>query len=89
LRISVDAGGCSGFQYHFKLDSAKTVNEAEGDVRVEREGMTVVVDNVSLELIRGAKIDFEEDLMRSGFVLSDNPNAATSCGCGSSFMTKP
>ena len=80
LRISVNGGGCSGFQYHFELDSA----EEDGDVTVERLGAKVVVDGMSLMYVLGATLDFVENLTGSYFKV-DNPNASSSCGCGTSF----
>lgn len=80
LRIAVSGGGCSGFQYGFTFDEAKN----EDDVVFERNGVTVVVDEVSLDLLNGAEIDFVEDLMGASFQIK-NPNAASSCGCGNSF----
>ncbi len=80
LRVSVSGGGCSGFQYGFDFD--RTVN---ADDRVfERDGVRVVVDEVSLQLLAGSEVDFVEDLIGSYFQVN-NPNAASSCGCGSSF----
>ncbi len=80
LRIAVSGGGCSGFQYGFTLDDQ--INE---DDRIfERDGVAIVVDEVSLELLKGAEIDFVEDLIGSYFAVR-NPNAASTCGCGSSF----
>lgn len=80
LRVFVTGGGCSGFQYGFEFDSA--VND---DDRVaERAGAKVVIDEVSLELLNGAEIDFVEDLMGAYFRIN-NPNATSSCGCGTSF----
>ena len=80
LRIAVSGGGCSGFQYGFTLDD--TVNE---DDRIfEREGAVVVIDQTSLELLKGAQIDFVEDLGGASFQIR-NPNAQSSCGCGNSF----
>ena len=80
LRVTVSGGGCSGFQYGFDFD--KTVND---DDRVaERNGAKVVIDEVSLELLNGAEIDFVEDLMGAYFRIN-NPNATSSCGCGTSF----
>ena len=86
LRVSVEPGGCSGFQYAFTLQDAGAVEE--GDTVFEREGAKVVVDECSLELLRGATVDFEDDMMRAAFVISDNPVADASCGCGSSFQAK-
>ncbi len=80
LRLSVNGGGCSGFQYSFDFDNA--VNE--DDQTFHRDGATVVIDEVSLELLKGAEIDFVEDLMGAYFQVN-NPNASSSCGCGSSF----
>jgi len=80
LRLAVSGGGCSGFQYGFSFDDSRT----EDDVAFERDGITLVVDNVSLELVKGAEIDFVEDMMGASFQVR-NPNAATSCGCGNSF----
>lgn len=80
LRVSVSGGGCSGFQYSFTLDDG--VNE--DDVTIERDGVRIVIDNVSLELLAGAEIDFVEELSGSAFRIR-NPNATSSCGCGNSF----
>ena len=80
LRVSVSGGGCSGFQYGFAFDD--TVNA--DDRTFERDGVKVVVDEVSLELLAGAQIDFVEDLIGASFQIS-NPQATSSCGCGSSF----
>ena len=80
LRITVSGGGCSGFQYGFSFD--ETINA--DDLTFERDGVRVVVDDVSLDLLAGAEIDFVEDLMGSYFQVK-NPNAASSCGCGVSF----
>lgn len=80
LRVTVSGGGCSGFQYGFDFDEA--VND---DDRVfERDEARVVIDEVSLELLQGAEIDFVEDLMGAYFRI-ENPNATSSCGCGTSF----
>jgi iron-sulfur cluster insertion protein len=80
LRIAVSGGGCSGFQYGFSFDDQRN----EDDVVFERDGVAVVVDDVSLDLLSGAEIDFVEDLMGASFQIR-NPNAASSCGCGNSF----
>jgi iron-sulfur cluster assembly accessory protein len=80
LRLSVDGGGCSGFTYRFELADA-----AEGDDAVaEAGGATLVVDPTSLDLVRGSAVDFVEDLGGAAFKVT-NPNAASGCGCGSSF----
>ena len=80
LRISVSGGGCSGFQYGFSFDDVV----GEGDLVVERDGAVVVIDDVSLDLLAGAEIDYVEDLIGSSFAIK-NPQAKTSCGCGNSF----
>lgn len=80
LRLSVDGGGCAGFQYVFGL-----ADEIEGDdVSAIRDGVTLVVDPVSLDLVRGGMVDFVESLGGAAFRVT-NPNAASGCGCGSSF----
>jgi iron-sulfur cluster insertion protein len=80
LRVSVSGGGCSGFQYGFSFDD--TVNPDDRTFR--RDGVTAVVDETSLELLAGAQVDFVEELGGSSFQIK-NPNATSSCGCGSSF----
>ncbi|KAL6770024.1 ISCA2 [Auxenochlorella protothecoides x Auxenochlorella symbiontica] len=84
LRLTVEGGGCSGFQYEFSLGSSLKPE----DRIFERNGVQVVSDDISLDFLKGAVVDFETDLMRSGFVVAGNPNAASSCGCGSSFVAK-
>ena len=80
LRLAVDGGGCAGFQYRFGLAEAV---EADDTVAVEG-GVTLVVDEVSLELVRGSAVDFVESLGGASFQVT-NPNAASGCGCGTSF----
>jgi len=80
LRLAVSGGGCSGFQYGFSFDDTR---HAEDRV-FERDGVTLVIDEVSFELVKGAEIDFVEDMMVASFQVK-NPNAAASCGCGNSF----
>ncbi|MCB1624815.1 MAG: iron-sulfur cluster insertion protein ErpA [Pseudomonadales bacterium] len=80
LRVFVQGGGCSGLQYGFEFDEA----EQEGDTRVENQGVTLLVDPMSFQYLTGAEIDYKESLEGSQFVIR-NPNATTSCGCGSSF----
>ena len=80
LRVSVSGGGCSGFQYGFSFDNAVQVD----DRVFERDGVKVVIDETSLDLLAGAEIDFVEDLVGASFQVR-NPNAKSSCGCGSSF----
>ena len=80
LRVSVDGGGCSGFQYGFNL-----VSETESDdLVIKRDGATVVVDPISLQFLGGSEIDFIDDLIGAHFTVQ-NPNATASCGCGTSF----
>lgn len=80
LRVSVSGGGCSGFQYQFALDDQKL----DGDVIVERDGAIVAVDGMSLMYVLGSELDYVEDLSGSYFRVK-NPNASSSCGCGTSF----
>jgi iron-sulfur cluster insertion protein len=80
LRVYVTGGGCSGFQYGFTFDEAI----AEDDSVVERDGVKVVVDAMSYPYLVGARVDYEEGLQGSKFVIQ-NPNASSTCGCGSSF----
>lgn len=80
LRVFVSGGGCSGFQYGFTFD--EEVNE--DDTVVEREGVTLLIDSMSLQYLAGAEIDYTDGLQGSQFVIR-NPNATTTCGCGSSF----
>ncbi|MDA3858541.1 Iron-sulfur cluster assembly accessory protein [Roseovarius lutimaris] len=79
LRIAVEGGGCSGFQYDIKLDQP-----GADDLVLEGQGQKVVVDSVSLPFLAGATIDFSEELIGARFVI-ENPNASSSCGCGVSF----
>ncbi len=80
LRVFVTGGGCSGFQYGFSFDDEM----AEDDTLVERDGVTVLVDPMSFQYLVGSEIDYSEGLEGSRFVIR-NPNATTTCGCGSSF----
>ena len=80
LRIAVAGGGCSGFQYGLSFDDQRN----DDDFVFERDGVGVVVDEVSLDLLNGAEVDFVEDMMGASFQIR-NPNAASSCGCGNSF----
>jgi len=82
LRVFVSGGGCSGFQYGFTFDE----NIQDGDTKVEKNGVTLLVDPMSFQYLSGAEIDYKEDLEGSQFVIK-NPNATTTCGCGSSFST--
>ena len=80
LRVAVTGGGCSGFQYNFTVDDTKM----DDDLVVARDGATVLVDPVSLDFLKGAEIDFVDDLIGAAFKIN-NPNATSSCGCGTSF----
>lgn len=79
LRVAVEGGGCSGFQYEIDLDDVK-----DSDLVLEGAGEKVVIDDVSLPFLAGATINFSEELIGARFVI-DNPNATASCGCGTSF----
>jgi len=89
LRVCVDAGGCSGFQYAFEI-STRTEEPLEKDdvVFSGRDGASVVVDETSLDFIQGSTIDYVREMIRSGFVVKDNPFSESACGCGSSFAVK-
>ena len=80
LRIYIQGGGCSGFQYGFKFD--ETI--MEGDAEIETDGVKLLVDPMSLQYLNGAEVDYTEGLQGAQFVVR-NPNASTTCGCGSSF----
>ena len=80
LRVFVSGGGCSGFQYGFTFDE----NEEEGDTSIVNQGVRLLVDPMSFQYLSGAEIDYREDLEGAQFVIR-NPNATTTCGCGSSF----
>ena len=79
LRVAVEGGGCSGFQYDIKLDAPQS-----GDLVLESQGQKVLVDATSLPFLSGAVIDFSQELIGARFVV-ENPNASSSCGCGTSF----
>ncbi len=80
LRVAVSGGGCSGFQYGFSLDDARN----DDDLLYEKNGIEVVIDEVSLDFLKGSELDFKEDLIGSYFAMT-NPNATSTCGCGTSF----
>ena len=80
LRVSVEGGGCSGFQYNFALDESRM----DDDLFIEESGARVLIDPVSLDFLAGAEIDFTDDLIGQAFKVN-NPNATSSCGCGTSF----
>ena len=80
LRVYIQGGGCSGFQYKFDVESAK----ADDDQAIVRDGVTMLVDSVSLQYLAGSEVDFVEDLIGASFKVN-NPQAKASCGCGTSF----
>lgn len=80
LRVAVNGGGCSGFQYAFDIVRARKPD----DLAIEKDGVTVLIDPVSLEFMRGAEIDFADEIIGAAFRVN-NPNATASCGCGTSF----
>jgi len=80
LRVSIEGGGCSGFQYKFDMERAR----ADDDLAITRDGATVVIDPVSMNYMAGAEIDFVDDLIGASFKVK-NPKATASCGCGTSF----
>lgn len=80
LRVAVTGGGCSGFQYNFALEDTRT----EDDLVIERDGAVVLIDSISLDFLKGSEIDFVDDLIGASFKIN-NPNAQSSCGCGTSF----
>ncbi len=80
LRISVEGGGCSGFSYKYDLDK----QTQEGDLVLERDGATILIDDMSQPFLEGSEIDFVDDIIGQAFKIT-NPNATASCGCGTSF----
>lgn len=80
FRVAVNGGGCSGYQYEFTFDATRT----DDDILIEQDGARVLIDQVSLEFLGGSEVDFVEGLMGSHFEIK-NPNAKSSCGCGTSF----
>jgi len=82
LRVFISGGGCSGFQYGFTFDE----KIEDGDSQVVNHGVTLVIDPMSVQYLMGAEIDYKEDLQGAQFIIR-NPNATTTCGCGSSFST--
>lgn len=80
MRVAVLGGGCSGFQYNFSFEDARS----DDDLVIERDGAAVLVDSTSLELLKGSELDYVEEMVGSSFQVK-NPNATSSCGCGNSF----
>ena len=92
LRVTVDGGGCSGFQYIFAIEDPSPVAEGATksgeDNYFQRDGAHVIVDDISLSFMTGAKVDFAQEMISSSFRVTDNPNSESSCGCGVSFTAK-
>ena len=84
LRITINAGGCNGFSYSYGVDNK--INK--GDIISEKKLARVVVDDTSLDFLKGAVVDYNNELIRSGFIITSNPNTDTSCGCKISFSVK-
>lgn len=93
LRVTVDGGGCSGFQYAFDVENWEVPPDQKSlksgnDVLFEKDGAAVIVDNLSLAYISGSKVDYIDEMISSSFRVTENPNSETSCGCGTSFSPK-
>jgi iron-sulfur cluster assembly accessory protein len=88
LRMYVDAGGCSGFEYKFEVETDTTTLEDDDRIWVGPDGARVVVDESSLEFVKGATLDYVEEMIKSAFTVKDNPLSEAACGCGSSFAVK-
>ena len=86
LRISVEAGGCSGFKYNFNMEDSEKITPE--DKIFEKNGSKVIVDEGSFDLIKGSTIDFVQEMIRSSFAIVNNPQSESACGCGSSFAVK-
>ena len=88
LRITIESGGCHGFQYLMSLTNMSKVSQEDDTVFEGRDGAKVVMDEPSLELLKGSKVDYTMELIGSQFKITDNPHATSSCGCGTSFDIK-
>lgn len=87
LRLGVDSGGCSGFQYTFTTEAMDSPI-GEDDQIFARDGSQLVVDEASLEFIKGSTIDYKDEMIKAAFVVANNPQSESACGCGSSFALK-
>ena len=87
LRISVDPGGCDGFQYSYSLESNEEELQDE-DIRFEKNTSVVVTDTTSMDFLRGSTIDFVQEIAKESFAIINNPNSDSACGCGQSFAIK-
>jgi iron-sulfur cluster assembly accessory protein len=85
LRLMVDGGGCSGYQYIFKIEENIDTKE---DIIIEEEGAQLVIDKLSIDFVKDSTIDYKETLIKSGFYVVENENAEMNCSCGSSFSLK-
>lgn len=91
LRVTVDGGGCSGFQYGFHLEDATTSGSAAkdtDDIVIDKAGVRIITDRISLNYLHGSTLHYEEEMMSSSFRIINNPNSESSCGCGVSFSPK-
>ncbi|GME36961.1 iron-sulfur cluster assembly 2 like mitochondrial [Neofusicoccum parvum] len=88
LRITVESGGCHGFQYLMSLTNMSEISQEEDTVFEGADGTKIVLDEPSLELLKGSKVDYTMELIGSQFKIVDNPAASSSCGCGTSFDVK-
>lgn len=86
LRVFVDAGGCSGFQYKFDLENDDLIED--DDIVFQKDDARVIVDQSSLNILRGSTVDFVQEMIRSSFIIKDNPQSESACGCGTSFAVK-
>ncbi len=86
LRLQVEGGGCSGFQYKFIIDESNNINN--DDIVISKGDVQVLVDESSMELVKGSTIDYTQEMIKNAFVVINNPQSESACGCGSSFAVK-